>query len=111
MAMGANSLAGDEPNPSSWSSGSQIVLAQTIVLIAFQLGPPFIPQLLGIPLQQMVAIPFLLATAFPRTLSLLEVTAFEHVIHAVDEGDFFPILACFQGGGVVDVGIGEVICW
>ena len=59
----------------------------------------------------MVAIPFPLATAFPCILSLLEVTAFEHVIHAMDGGEFVPVLACFQGSGVVDIGIGEVICW
>ena len=59
----------------------------------------------------MVAIPFLLAAVFPRILSLLEVAMFEHVIHAVDGGEFGPILACFQGGGVVDVGIREAICW
>ena len=59
----------------------------------------------------MVTTPFLLTMAFPRILSLLEVTMFEHVIHALDGGELGPILACFQGGGVVDVGISEVICW
>ena len=44
-------------------------------------------------------------------LFLQKVTTFEHVIHAVDGGEFGPILACFQGGGVLDVGIRKVICW
>jgi len=40
-----------------------------------------------------------------------KVTTFEHVIYAVDRGEFVPILACFQGDGAVDDGIGEIICW
>ena len=40
-----------------------------------------------------------------------KVTTFEHVIYAVDGGEFVPILACFQGDGAVDDGIGEIICW